>query len=74
VTARRQRLYYINGDFGCGLRPARNEHEARRAALREVGSYSFRYVRRATDADVGHIQAMGGYVPKGDYLVDKAKP
>lgn len=56
-------LFYIETEFGCGIREARSLEAAERALRREVGEYGFKGVRPATEKDVAWVRAMGGSVP-----------
>ena len=57
-------LYYIETGMGCCIRRARSEEGARRAVLREVGTYQgVGKVREATQHDIDWVRGMGGNVP-----------
>lgn len=59
-----QRVYYLEFVNGtCGLRVARSITQAR-ADARRYEMYQCK-VRRATQADVAHVESMGGWVPQG---------
>lgn len=63
------RVYYVEFVTGhCGLRAAVSITQAR-ADARHTEMYRAKRVRRATEADVADVRAMGGYVPEGK--VDK---
>jgi hypothetical protein len=62
---RKDTLYYINTDNGCGIRAAQNIIAAKRQALREAGTYGFKTIRRATQDDIAWVSGMGGHVPLG---------
>jgi hypothetical protein len=51
-------LYYIDTDFGCGLR-----NQPISQIRREEGQH-LRTVRRATEEDIDWVTGMGGYNPK----------
>lgn len=57
-------LYYVETGCGCGLREASSIEQAKRAALREVGTMNgVEAVRLATGDDIAWVRAMGGFVP-----------
>lgn len=58
-------LYYVELEWGCGLRAAANQAKAKRDALEEEGSRNFKSIRLATQEDVAWIKGMGGIVPEG---------
>ena len=60
---KKSKLYYVDTEFGCAIRAASDIDEARRAALREVGSNGYKSVRPAKTEDIEWVKAMGGYVP-----------
>lgn len=59
----KQQLFYLDTDRGCAIRAAQNIKQARRGALREVGEYGFKNIRKATKEDIEWVRGMGGYVP-----------
>ena len=67
---RKDTLYYIDTDNGCGIRAAQNIIQARCQALHETRTYGFRTIRKATHKDIDWVRGMGGYVPPG--IVTKA--
>ncbi len=67
--SKRERLYYVETDYGCGIRAARSITQARADLHREVGQQA-KSVRRATVGDVAWVQQMGGRVPTGTFVMD----
>lgn len=59
------KLFYVDTDYGCGIRAAKNIAQARKDALEENGTRNFKSVRPATKQDVSDVKAMGGWVPEG---------
>mgnify|MGYP006943706051 CR=1 FL=1 len=58
-------LYYIETQYGCGIRYARTLRSAHRDLLQEVIEGAAPRVRLATQDDVNNVRAMGGYIPDG---------
>jgi len=58
-------LYYAETGMGCCIREATSLQNAKNIILREVGTYNgVKIVREASEADIGWVKGMGGYVPK----------
>jgi len=56
--------YYIETDYGCGIREARNIDHAQRNLLKEIGTHSAkRLCRKATQTDIEWVKGMGGAIP-----------
>lgn len=55
-------LYYIETDFGCGIREAKNIQQARKDMREEAGSF-LQVVRKATKDEVAWVRGMGGHIP-----------
>lgn len=62
--SRKNTLYYVNTDQGCGIFAAQSITQAKRKAKDDAGK-GVKSVRRATSEDVDWVQAMGGFVPEG---------
>ena len=56
-------LYYIETDFGCGIREAKTKKEAWRDLVMAEGENHARSVRLATKDDIAHVRGMGGWIP-----------
>jgi hypothetical protein len=59
------KLFYVDTDYGCGIRAAKNIAQAKKEALIENGTRNLKSVRPATKEDVSSVKAMGGWVPEG---------
>lgn len=57
-------LFYVETDWGCGIRSARSQKQAWDELVREEGTHHARLVRKATPLDLAHVQSMGGYIPE----------
>ena len=56
--------YFFECDLGCGIRLAKSLRLAQHAVDIEVGeTNNAHHVREATEEDVAHVKAMGGFVP-----------
>lgn len=55
--------FYVDTDMGCTIREAADIDQARKDAVREVGTMFFRSVREANDKDISHVGSMGGRLP-----------
>lgn len=61
----KKKLYYVETGAGCGIRIGRNAGAVEKAELKAVGyNNGVRLVREATEEDITHVKAMGGYIPK----------
>ena len=58
MAKRKDTLYYVETDRGCGLRAAQNIQQARAEEIRTAGTDGFKGVRLATQADVAWVGAM----------------
>jgi hypothetical protein len=57
--------YYVETGLGCKLVEDRTIEAARRATLREVGSYlGVQLIRKATQEDINWVRTMQGARPK----------
>lgn len=65
MAKRKDTLYYVETDRGCGLRAAQNIQQAQEEEIRATGTYGFKGIRLATQADVDWVGGMGGHVPDG---------
>ena len=57
-------LYYVETSQGCCIKAGSSLEEARKSALREVGTDNFESIRKATKEDITWVKCMGGYVPE----------
>ena len=57
-------LYYVESDYGCGIREAYSLEQAWKNLKEEEGTNHARKVRKATKEDIAWVEAMGGYIPK----------
>jgi hypothetical protein len=60
-------LYYVENDFGCGIRCAKNKKQASSNLLKEEGSNHAKFVRLARTDDINWVRGMGGNIPKDIY-------
>ena len=65
-------LYYVETDFGCGIRIAMSEEHAWKNLLRDEGANHAICVRLATKQDIAHVELLGGYIP--NISAKQAKP
>lgn len=56
-------LYYIETDYGCGIREAKNLKQAWNILKDELVQKHAKGVRLATEQDIKDVRSMGGYVP-----------
>ena len=67
-------LYYVNTNFGCGIRCAKDIKQARRDLLQSVGEYGGPGTcRPATEDDIAWVKGMGGYIPPDHYKKERKK-
>jgi hypothetical protein len=59
----KKKLFYIDTDYGCGLRAAKDIKQAHKEELAASGTNHFKSIREATKEDVEWVSGMGGHVP-----------
>jgi len=64
MANRKLSLYYIETEFGCGIRTAYNINQAQESAVKANGSSFVKNVRLAAKSDIEWVRNMGGYVPE----------
>ena len=57
--------YYVETDFGCGIREYTNIQQATKQEKAKVGWAHFKSIRKATDKDINWVRRMGGALPAG---------
>lgn len=68
---RKFKLYVTDSDMGMGMVAAKNINEAKAKARKEIGTYAFKSVHKATDDEVAWYAGMGGAVPETYYELPK---
>lgn len=58
--------YIASSAFGLTLFAAKTLASAKKKAVKEIGTYAFESIRKATGDDVAWVRQMGGYVPNLD--------
>ena len=59
------KIYYIEFRLGCFLHKGKSEQAALKYAKEQYGlAHGPYYIRLATKEDIGHVEAMGGYIPE----------
>lgn len=67
-------LYYVNTNFGCGIRCAPDIKTARKHLLQDVGEYGGPGTcKPATQKDIDWVRSMGGYIPVDHYKKERKK-
>ena len=59
-------LYYVELDYGCGIRKAKNKRQAWSELVKTEGTKHARMVRLATKEDIEHVSSLEGHVPKDE--------
>ena len=59
-------LYYVETDYGCGIREAKNVQHAWKMLKDEVIERHAVGVRRATEEDIESVRQMGGDIPNSN--------
>lgn len=57
-------LFYIETEFGCGIRLGEDEDEIYEKEKKSIGTeHDITLVREATERDISWVKTMGGYIP-----------